>query len=104
MFGAECKYKVAAFDLHGDSEWAGGTMWRVFRDSLSFLWVFLMMGVVPALTERHNREQFMHTSEQTSCEHSLITVKDPLKLFPSFRLFMAITFNYKGNMQSALIK
>jgi len=61
-------------------------------------------GVVPALTERHNREQFMHTSEQTSCEHSLITVKDPLKLFPSFRLFMAITFNYKGNMQSALIK
>lgn len=57
MFGAECKYKVAAFDLHGssDSDWAGGTMWRVFRDLLSFLWVFLMMGAVPALTESHNR-------------------------------------------------
>ncbi len=63
-----------------------------------------MMWEVPVLTESHNREPFMHASEQTSCEHSLITVKDPLKLFPSFRLFMAITFDYKGNMQSALIK
>ncbi|RXN34007.1 nuclease HARBI1 [Labeo rohita] len=37
VFGAESKYKVAAFDLHGgsDSDWAGGTMRRVFRDSLS---------------------------------------------------------------------
>lgn len=65
MFGAECKYKVAAFDLHGgsDSDWAGGTMRRVFRDSLSCLWVFLMKGEVPALT-----------SEQMSSEHSLITL------------------------------
>lgn len=76
VFGAECKYKVAVFDLYGssDSDWAGGTIRRVFRDSLSCLWVFLMMREVPALTKSRNREPFMHTSEQTSCEHSLITV------------------------------